>query len=82
MNSPDLQAFLLRTLKRNGGPATETQLITMAKGVFLQATDSDVREALAALESDDLVVTSRVPVLNTKQFGLTAAGTSAAAALR
>lgn len=77
-----LQAFLLRTLKRNGGPITETQLVTMSKGAFLDATDSDVRGELAALESEDLVVTSRVPVLNTKQYGLTAAGVSAAAALR
>lgn len=76
-----LQALILRTLKRNHS-ATEAELITIAKGVFLQATDSDVREELAALEAEDMIASSRVPVLKTKQFGLTAAGTSAAATLR
>ncbi len=77
-----LQAFLLRTLKRNGGPVSETQLTTMAMGAFLDSSASEVRDELAALDDAGLVVSSRVPVLNTRQCGLTAAGVSAAATLR
>lgn len=77
-----LQAAYLRALKRNPGPITETQLVAVAMGTFLDLTESECREDLRRLESDGLVVASRVPVLNSIQYGLTATGASAAATLR
>lgn len=77
-----LQVFMLRALRRNGGPLTEAELVAMGTGAFSGVEDGDVRDNLAGLEDDGLIISSRIPVLKTRQYGLTAAGTSAAAALR